>query len=90
MFKSKNTVLGLPISNGENVNGINNVAKANMVESYLHNFSKEEYKNNFFNLKTLISKDFIVKNNPNTWQLHCFRCSPFRSLKIYALVIITN
>tara|TARA_Y100001970_G_scaffold107653_1_gene134643 strand:+ start:9098 stop:10015 length:918 start_codon:yes stop_codon:yes gene_type:complete len=52
-LSQKNTVLGLPISNGENVNGINNVDKANLVESYLHNFSKEEYKNNFFNLRRL-------------------------------------
>ena len=43
-LSQKNTVLGLPISNGENVNGINNVAKANMVESYLHNFSKKNIK----------------------------------------------
>ena len=48
-FNKNNNVIGIPISDGANVNGINSVEKAQLVDKYLHKFSKEEYQNYFLN-----------------------------------------
>ena len=48
-FNKNNNVIGIPISDGANVNGINSVKKAQLVDKYLHKLSKKEYQNHFLN-----------------------------------------
>jgi len=48
-FNRYNNIIGIPISDGMNVSGINNMEKAHVVNKYLHKFSKEKYHNYFLN-----------------------------------------